>query len=206
MPLDLQPRAWDTRRADKARRLARTISLTSGKVLPTEKATEALEALLEPGDKVILEGDNQKQADFLSRALAAVDPERVHDLHLLISSFSRPEQLDLFEDGIARKTDFAYAGAQSTRVAQLLADGKMQLGAIHTYVELYGRLFVDLLPKVALIAANAADGDGNLYTGPNTEDTPTLVEATAFRDGIVIAQVNELVGSHKDLPRVDIPG
>ena len=52
MPLDLQPRAWDTRRADKARRLARTAPLTSGKVLPTEKATEALEALLEPGDKV----------------------------------------------------------------------------------------------------------------------------------------------------------
>jgi malonate decarboxylase alpha subunit len=206
MPLHLQSRAWDTRRADKARRLARTAPLTSGKVLPTEKATEALEALLEPGDKVILEGDNQKQADFLSRALAAVDPERVHDLHLLISSISRPEQLDLFEDGIASKTDFAYAGAQSTRVAQLLADGKMQLGAIHTYVELYGRLFVDLIPKVALIAANAADRDGNLYTGPNTEDTPTLVEATAFRDGLVIAQVNQLVDSEKDLPRVDIPG
>jgi malonate decarboxylase alpha subunit len=59
---------------------------------------------------------------------------------------------------------------------------------------------------VALIAADAADRDGNLYTGPNTEDTPTLVEATAFRDGIVIAQVNEVVDSAKDLPRVDIPG
>jgi malonate decarboxylase alpha subunit len=168
---DPDSRTWDTRRADKARRLARTAPLASGKVIPTEKATAALEALLEPGDKVILEGDNQKQADFLSRSLAAVDPGRVHDLHLLISTFSRPEQLDLFEDGIASGTDFAYAGAQSTRVAQLLADGKMEVGAIHTYVELYGRLFVDLIPKVALIAANAADRDGNLYTGPNTEDT-----------------------------------
>jgi malonate decarboxylase alpha subunit len=37
-----------------------------------------LEALLEPGDRVILEGDNQKQADFLSSSLAAADPERVH--------------------------------------------------------------------------------------------------------------------------------
>jgi malonate decarboxylase alpha subunit len=206
MPHDPKSRVWDTRRADKARRLARIASLASGKVVPTERATEALEALLEPGDRVILEGNNQKQADFLSRSLAAVDPGRVHDLHLLVSTFSRPEQLDLFEDGIARRTDFAFAGAQSTRVAQLLADGKMEVGAIHTYVELYGRLFVDLIPKVALIAANTADRDGNLYTGPNTEDTPTLVEATAFRDGIVIAQVNELVDDAKDLPRVDIPG
>jgi malonate decarboxylase alpha subunit len=206
MSYDPNSPVWDTRRADKACRLVRTAPLVSGKIVPTEKITEALEALLEPGDRVILEGDNQKQADFLSRSLAAVDPERVHDLHLLISSFSRPEQLDLFEDGIARRSDFAFAGAQSTRVAQLLADQKMEVGAIHTYVELYGRLVVDLIPKVALVAANAADRDGNLYTGPNTEDTPTLVEATAFRDGIVIAQVNELVDDAKDLPRVDIPG
>jgi malonate decarboxylase alpha subunit len=32
------------------------------------------------------------------------------------------------------------------------------------------------------------------------------VEAAAFHDGIVIAQVNELVDDECDLPRVDIPG
>src|SRR5690606_20745186 len=47
-----------------------------------------------------------------------------------------------------------------------------------------------------------ADAAGNLYTGPNTEDTPAIVEATAFRSGIVIAQVNERLDT---LPRVDIP-
>jgi malonate decarboxylase alpha subunit len=56
---------------------------------------------------------------------------------------------------------------------------------------------------VALIAAQAADRNGQLYTGPNTEDTPAIVEATAFKNGIVIAQVNEIVD---ELPRVDIPG
>ena len=45
--------------------------------------------------------------------------------------------------------------------------------------------------------------EGNLYTGSNTEETPLIVEATAFKNGIVIAQVNELVDT---LPRVDIPG
>jgi malonate decarboxylase alpha subunit len=55
---------------------------------------------------------------------------------------------------------------------------------------------------VALVAAQAADRHGNLYTGPNTEDTPVIVEATAFKSGIVIAQVNEIVD---ELPRIDIP-
>jgi malonate decarboxylase alpha subunit len=122
---------------------------------------------------------------------------------LLISTLSRPEHLTLFELGIARKLDFSYAGPQSLRVSQLLEDGKLEIGAIYTYVELYARMFVDLTPHIALVCAEKGDARGNLYTGPNTEDTPTIVEATAFRHGIVIAQVNELVDV---LPRVDIPG
>src|ERR671912_78028 len=195
--------SWLTRRQDKARRLERVAKIARGRILPTEEIVPALEALIAPGDRVVLEGDNQKQADFLSRSLASVDPEKVHDLHMLISSISRPDHLDLFERDIATRVDFSYAGPQSLRVAQLLADGKLRVGAIHTYLELYGRLFVDLVPTVALVAAEVADAAGNLYTGANTEDTPTIVEATAFRDGIVIAQVNELVD---ELPRVDVPG
>lgn len=145
---------------------------------------------------------NQKQASFLSKALAQVNPRKVYDLHMIISSISRPEHLDIFEYGIARKVDFSYAGPQSLRIAQMIEDGKIELGDLHTYIELYGRLFVDLIPQVALVAADKADPKGNLYTGPNTEETPTLVEATAFHDGIVIVQVNEIV---EELPRVDIP-
>lgn len=54
-----------------------------------------------------------------------------------------------------------------------------------------------------MIAATKADRHGNLFTGFSTEDTPAIVEATKFRQGIVIAQVNEIVD---ELPRVDIPG
>jgi malonate decarboxylase alpha subunit len=163
---------------------------------------EVLELLVRPGDRVVMEGDNQKQADFLSRSLVKVDPEKVHDLHLIISSISRPEHLTLFELGIARKVDFAFAGQQSLRVAQLLEDGVLEIGAVHTYVELYARLLVDLIPNVVLVCAEQADQQGNLYTGPNTEDTPVIVEAAAFHDGIVIVQVNEIV---ETLPRIDIP-
>jgi hypothetical protein len=83
--------------------------------------------------------------------LARADAEKIHDLHLLISSVSRREHLDLFENGIARKIDFAYAGPQSLRMAQLLEDRRLEIGAIHTYVELYARMFIDLIPNVALV-------------------------------------------------------
>src|SRR5918997_2794633 len=148
--------SWLTRREAKARRLERVAKVARGRVLPTEEIVPALEALVAPGDRVVLEGDNQKQADFLSRSLASVDPEKVHDLHMLISSISRPDHLDLFERGIATSVDFSYAGPQSLRVAQLLADGKLRVGAIHTYLELYARLFVDLVPTVALVTPRVA--------------------------------------------------
>jgi malonate decarboxylase alpha subunit len=195
-------RSWTTRREEKARRLARAQPWIRGRLLDPDKIVDALQNLISPGDRVALEGNNQKQADFLSRALASTDPAKIHDLHLLISSVSRAEHLDLFQKGIARKIDFAYAGPQSLRIAQLLEDGQIELGAIHTYVELYARMFVDLNPRVALVCAEQGDAQGNLYTGPNTEDTPVIVEATAFRNGIVIAQVNSLADK---LPRVDIP-
>src|SRR5580700_609616 len=184
---------WSRRKARKTARLNRVARWMKGQVLQTEAIVDALQALLEPGDKVALEGDNQKQADFLSRSLVQVDPAKVYNLHLLVSSVSRPEHLTLFERGVARKLDLAFAGPQSVRLAQLLEDGKLEIGAIHTYVELYSRMFVDLMPDVALVCAEQADREGNLYTGPNTEDTPTIVEATAFHDGVVIVQVNEIV-------------
>jgi malonate decarboxylase alpha subunit len=204
LPKEAPPRSsWSTRRQRKAERLAAARSFADGRILAQKTIVQALETLILPGDRVAIEGNNQKQADFLSRALAQADSEKLHGLHLLISSVSRPEHLDLFEQGIARKIDFAYAGPQSLRIAQLLEDRRLEIGAIHTYVELYARMFIDLIPNVALVCAAQGDREGNLFTGPNTEDTPTIVEAAGFTSGIVIAQVNEIVDA---LPRVDIPG
>jgi malonate decarboxylase alpha subunit len=168
-------------------------------MVPPEKVKAFLEAVIRPGDRVCLEGDNQKQADFLAEALADVDRSRIHDLHIVQSGIVLQAHL---ERGIARKLDFSYSGPQGAALARALAGGKIELGAIHTYIELFARYFMDLTPHVALIAAVQADREGNLYTGPNTEDTPTIVEATAFKSGIVVAQVNKVVDK---LPRVDIP-
>ena len=196
-------RSWTQNRDAKAAKLDSIASMLDGKFVKTQNAKELLESVIKPGDKVVLEGDNQKQASFLSKVLASVDPQKVHDLHMIMSSVSRPEHLDIFETGIAKKLDFSFAGPQSTRISQMIADGTMEVGDIHTYLELYARLYVDLIPNVVLVAADKVDHDGNLYTGANTEETPAIVEAAAFKDGIVIVQANEVVDK---VPRVDIPG
>ena len=197
-----QNRSWTKRLEEKIKRMDSVKDLVNGMLIPTDRIVDVMEKVIRPYDRVVLEGNNQKQASFLSKALAQTNPKKLFDLHMIMSSISRPEHLDLFEYGIAKKIDFAYAGPQSLRMAQMLEDGKLSMGEIHTYIELYGRLFIDLIPSVALVAADKADRHGNLYTGPNTEETPTIIEAAAFRDGIVIVQVNELID---ELPRVDIP-
>jgi len=206
MNAPVEPRIWNTRAAQRAQRLERVAAdlgpALRGKQVASEQAVALLNAALNPFDRVCLEGNNQKQADFLARALVQADVQRVHDLHMVQSVLALPEHLDVFENGIASKLDFSFSGPQGARLAQLVAQGGVQIGAIHTYLELFARYFIDLTPQVALIAAHSADAQGNLFTGPNTEDTPAIVEATAFSGGLVIAQVNEIVDS---LPRIDVP-
>ncbi|WP_312510562.1 malonate decarboxylase subunit alpha [Massilia sp.] len=198
---------WTSQQNNRSARLARAGQALgdalNGKVVEAARIVDLLHAVLEPGDRVCLEGNNQKQADFLGKALTRLDPQRVNNLHMLLSVLSLPEHLDVFDKGIAGRLDFSFSGPQAGRLAKLAQSGKLNIGAIHTYLELFARYFIDLTPRVALVAAEMADREGNLYTGPNTEDTPAIAEATAFKSGIVIAQVNQIVDK---LPRVDIPG
>ena len=195
-------RDWNTEAKNREARVTRASPLANGKIVAASDATTLLEAVIECGDRVCLEGNNQKQADFLGKVLSGLDPARINNLHMVQSVLALPEHLDVFENGVAAKLDFSFSGPQGARLARLVGDGRIAIGAIHTYLELFSRYFVDLTPRVSLICAQAADRNGNLYTGPNTEDTPVIVEATAFKRGIVIAQVNEIVDT---LPRVDIP-
>jgi malonate decarboxylase alpha subunit len=194
---------WNAQRTSLTERLADGSRYASGKTVEAADLSNFLQAVIRPGDRVGLEGDNQKQADVLAAALADIDRAKVYHLHMIQSGVVLPEHLDVFDKGVARRLDYSDSGPQAARIARMLFGGKIELGAVHTYLELFARYFIDLTPNVALIAAVSADKDGNLYTGPNTEDTPTVVEATTFKSGLVVAQVAEIVDR---LPRVDIPG
>src|SRR6266436_4631337 len=150
---------WQKQRSERDARLDAGSRHASGKMVPPESAKALFEAVIRPGDRVCLEGDNQKQADFLAEVLASVDRSRIHDLHIVQSGIVLQAHLDLFERGIARKLDFSYSGPQAAAIARALVSGKIELGAIHTYIGLFARYFMDLTPHVALIAASQADRD-----------------------------------------------
>ena len=103
--------------ARDARIRGRRAGSRKGKIVEARDATRLLEAVIRPGDRVCLEGDNQKQADLLSAALLAVDLAKVNDLHMVQSGVVLPEHLDLFDRGVAKKLDYAYSGPQSARIA-----------------------------------------------------------------------------------------
>jgi malonate decarboxylase alpha subunit len=133
---------WQRERGARDERLSAGSKFATGKMVPPKDATALLEAVIRPGDRICLEGDNQKQADFLAARLAAADPKRLHDLHVVQSGIVLPEHIDLFEKGIAKKLDYSYSGPQSYAVPRALNSGKIELGAIHTYIELFARYFI----------------------------------------------------------------
>ncbi len=197
-------RDWNRDRSGRDARIAAGAAVARGKAVHRDDAVRLLEALLKPGDRVCLEGDNQKQADLLA---ARSDARSTRDASTT-STWCSPAWCCPNTSTCSRRASpsgstIPIRARRRRAWPGMLFGGKIELGAVHTYLELFARYFVDLTPQVALIAAVSADRDGNLYTGPNTEDTPTVVEATTFKNGVVVAQVNEIVDR---VPRVDIPG
>ena len=189
--------SWSRRRADKADRLAGVGGAAGSRVVDSGDMVHVLQSVLRPGDRVALEGDNQKQADFLSRssppsipACARPAPADLVDL--------APRSISICSRTASRAgLDFAYAGPQ---IRARPDAGRRQDGArCDPHVRRAVRAAVRRPDPAgrAAVPPTPPTATGNLYTGPNTEDTPTLVEAAAFRDGIVIAQVNELVDGER---------
>ncbi len=57
-------RLWTKRRHAKQLKLEMANQYTDGVVIPTQDIIKVLETLITPGDRVVLEGNNQKKADF----------------------------------------------------------------------------------------------------------------------------------------------
>jgi malonate decarboxylase alpha subunit len=98
-------------KADTAARLKEAEAFREEeKIVAPENLVGLLEKVTKPGDMVGVEGNNQKQADFLAACLCRVDPQKGHGLHMVQSVSALPSHLDVFEKGIAKKIDFAFAG------------------------------------------------------------------------------------------------
>ena len=188
-------------RADAAR--ARGARSLAGNASTPRQATALLEAVIEPGDRVCLEGNNQKQADFLAACLVGVDPARVHDLHLVQSVLALPEHIDLFERGIAKRLDFSFSGPQGARLAQLVGEGRIEIGAIHTYLELFGRYFVDLTPQRE--PHRRAGGRLPAATCTPARTPKTRRPSSRRRRSAAASSSRRSTRSGDALPRVDVP-
>jgi len=116
---------WEKQRHERQARLDAASRYASGKLVSTADTKGLLEAVIRPGDRICIEGDNQKQADFLAETLAGVDPKRIHDLHVVQSGIVLQSHLDLFSRGIARKLGFSYSEPQGAALARALSAGKM---------------------------------------------------------------------------------
>ena len=82
-----ETRRWDTRKTDYLERMSGAAPyIRNGKVVAVADTTRVLEAVIRPFDRVNIEGNNQKQADFLAECLKKCDTQRVHDLHMVQSA------------------------------------------------------------------------------------------------------------------------
>jgi malonate decarboxylase alpha subunit len=91
---------WKSQQQARDERLAAGRRFASGKMVAPKDVTAMLEAVIRPGDRICLEGDNQKQADFLAGSWANSNPEVLHDLHVVQSGIVLAEHIDLFEKGM----------------------------------------------------------------------------------------------------------
>ena len=176
-------RTWSTLASRKQRRLERAAAFADGPVLKPERIGDALTALIEPGDRVALEGDNQKQADFLSRVAGqgSIPAKRARpapaDLQHQPARASRPVRARHRPQGrllLRRPAEPARGAVARGRQARDRRDPHL-CRAVCPDVR---------RPDAAAwrwSAPSRPTGTATSTPAPNTEDTPTIVEATAFR-------------------------
>ena len=112
---------WNTAAQNHAARIARAASLAQGKRVDASRTTDLMEAVIEPGDRVCLEGNNQKQADFLAECLArCVAGTRSRSAHRAVRARAS-EPHGALRAGLAKKVDFSFSGPQGARLAKLVS-------------------------------------------------------------------------------------
>lgn len=96
----LKEHNWHQLKDDTAQRLSLLAPyFCDGKIVDAKNTVAVLEAIIRSADRVNIEGNNQKQADFLAECLCKVDPEKISGLHMVQSSVPISTHLDLFGKG-----------------------------------------------------------------------------------------------------------
>jgi len=72
----------------------------TGKIVAASDIVPLLESIIEPGDRVCLEGNNQKQADFLAQAMVRLDSGKVPRRLSLVRGSGRVDPCALALSGI----------------------------------------------------------------------------------------------------------
>lgn len=131
---------WDLNTKAYSKRLSKIKPyLKNTKFIDSKDILKVLSHIIQSGDRVCIEGDNQKQANFLAATITQFNPEQVNHLHMIQSAIALPEHLDVFEKKIANRIDFAYSGPQSIRLADMVKIKKLRLGiSIRTTNFLHG--------------------------------------------------------------------
>ena len=133
-------------------------------------------------------------------------PAKVNGLHMLISSVSRPRAPRPVRAEHRRQARPRLRGtAERPHRADASRTAQVKIGAIHTYVELYARMFIDLRARRRAAVRIGRRPRRQSVHRPNTEDTPTIAEAAAFRDGVVLVQADEIVGRAASCPASTSP-
>ena len=132
-------------------------------------------------------------------------PGTVHDLHMVQSVLASARAPRHLRAAASRSgsTSPIRARRRAPGIAQMLG-GRIAIGAIHTYLELFGALF--RRPDAATSRwspAQRPSGRQPLHRARTPKTRRPSSRRPPSSNGIVIAQVNEIVDR---VPRVDIPG
>ncbi len=127
-----ETKRWDLRKTDYQERMSGAAPyISNGKVVAAHDVTKVLEAVIRPFDRVNIEGNNQKQADFLAEAWQ-VRSAAGHGLHMVQSVLPLAVHLDLSSWALPRSSISPF-GAPGRRVAQLI-DGRQDRDRGHPHV------------------------------------------------------------------------
>ena len=200
-------RVWNHQQSNRRARLERAGealgTALSGKILPADRIADLLHRSSSAATASVWKAITRSRPTSWRRRWRSSIRRGCNGLHMLLSVLALPEHLDVFEKGIASAPRLFLFRPAGGRLARLV-DGRASsnIGAIHTYLELFGRYFIDLTPRVSLIAAQAADrGRQSLHRAEHRRHAghrggDGIQERHRDRPGQRIVDM---------LPRVDIP-